>query len=76
MKVLIVAKTRRGGGRCVGGITTEGRSVRLVAADAATNEHAGLEYRWARSGKSIRRRDPHIVPPHVENIIVLAAPGS
>jgi hypothetical protein len=44
-KVLIVAKTRQGNGACVGGITFDGQSVRLIAADAATNEHAGLEYR-------------------------------
>ena len=44
MKVLIVAKTRQGGGACIGGITFDGRSVRLIAADAATNERPGLEY--------------------------------
>lgn len=44
MKVLIVAKTRQGGGACIGGITFEGQSVRLIAPDAATNEHVGLEY--------------------------------
>ena len=33
MKVLIVAKTRRGGGACIGGITLDGRSVRLQAAN-------------------------------------------
>ena len=37
MKVLIVAKTRRGSGACVGGITEEGRSVRLMAADIDPN---------------------------------------
>ena len=47
MKVLIVAKTRRGGGACVGGITAAGRSVRLIALDSATNERAGLEYERA-----------------------------
>ena len=35
MKVLIVAKTRQGSGACIGGITFEGQSVRLIAADAA-----------------------------------------
>jgi hypothetical protein len=44
VKVLIVAKTRRGAGACVGGITQHGRSVRLVAVDAASDERAGLEY--------------------------------
>jgi ATP-dependent DNA helicase RecQ len=44
MRVLVVAKTRRGAGACVGGITEEGHSVRLIASDAASNERAGLEY--------------------------------
>jgi len=73
MKVLIVAKTRRGGGACVGGITTEGRSVRLVAADAATNERAGLEYQVGDVWEVDSAPDEHIVPPHVENIIVSRA---
>ena len=63
MKVLIVAKTRHGSGACIGGITLdEGRSVRLIAADAAFNEHVGLEYTCRRSlgsGCDARRaRDP------------------
>ena len=63
MKVLIVAKTRHGSGACIGGITlAEGRSVRLVAADAAFNEHAGLEYKvgeiWEVDGDSRRAGDP------------------
>jgi ATP-dependent DNA helicase RecQ len=70
MKILIVAKTRRGGGACVGGITEEGRSVRLVAADAATNEHAGLEYEVGEVWEVETMPDEHILPPHVENIIV------
>jgi ATP-dependent DNA helicase RecQ len=70
MKVLIVAKTRQGGGACIGGITFEGRSVRLIAADAAVNEHAGLEYNvgevWDVEGEA----PAQLVPPHVENIVV------
>ncbi len=44
MKVVIVAKTRMGSGSCIGGITFDGRSVRLVAADADTNDHFNQEY--------------------------------
>src|SRR6266496_649432 len=73
MRVLIVAKTRRGGGACVGGITQDGRSVRLVAADAEINEHAGLEYHVGEVWEIESAPDPHLVPPHVENIIVRAA---
>ena len=63
MKVLIVAKTRHGSGACIGGITLdEGRSVRLIAADAAFNEHVGLEYNvgevWEVDGDARRARDP------------------
>ena len=44
MKVVIVAKTRMGSGACVGGLTFDGRSVRLIAADADTNDQFNLEY--------------------------------
>ena len=73
MRVLIVAKTRRGTGACVGGITQDGRSVRLIAADAAHNEHAGLEYNVGDVWEIESHPDPDIVPPHVENIVVQAA---
>src|SRR5947208_2134145 len=73
MKVLIVAKTRRGAGACVGGITEDGRSVRLIAADAATNERAGLEYDVGEVLEIESTPDEQIIPPHVENIIVLRA---
>jgi ATP-dependent DNA helicase RecQ len=70
VKVLIVAKTRRGQGACVGGISEDGRSVRLVASDAATNAHAGLEYAigdvWEIDGAA----DPNATAPHLENVIV------
>ena len=73
MKVLIVAKTRRGGGACVGGITEHGRSVRLIALDAATNPRAGMEYDVGDVWDIEFQPEPHIVPPHVENVIVLCA---
>jgi ATP-dependent DNA helicase RecQ len=73
VKVLIVAKTRRGGGACVGGITEEGRSIRLIAHDATTNERAGLEYNVGEVWEIESAPDLKIVPPHVENVIVLQA---
>ena len=73
MKVLIVAKTRRGAGACVGGITEEGRSVRLIAADAVTNERAGMEYEVGDVREIECRPDLQIIPPHVENVVVLSA---
>src|SRR6187397_294667 len=70
MKVLIVGKDRRGSGACVGGITEDGRSVRLVAADAAANERSGLEYGIGEVWEIDSTPDPDIIPPHVENILV------
>jgi len=70
MKVLIVAKTRQGGGACIGGITFEGRSVRLIAADAATNERAGLEYEVGEVWEVDAAPAEQVIPPHVENIAV------
>jgi ATP-dependent DNA helicase RecQ len=73
MRILIVAKTRRGAGACVGGITEDGHSVRLIACDAASNERAGLEYEVGEVWEIDSAPDPDIVPPHVENIIVRRA---
>jgi ATP-dependent DNA helicase RecQ len=73
MRILIVAKTRRGAGACVGGISEEGHSVRLIARDAASNERAGLEYEVGEVWEIDSAPDPDIVPPHVENIVVLRA---
>ncbi len=70
MKVLIVAKTRQGSGACIGGITFEGRSVRLIAADAATNEHAGTEYQVGEVWEVDAVPAEHVIPPHVENVSV------
>ncbi|MCI0539770.1 MAG: DNA helicase RecQ [Verrucomicrobiales bacterium] len=72
MKVLIVAKTRRGGGACVGGIVEDGRSVRLLAVDAEMNERAGMEYEIGEEWEIESTPDSNIIPPHVENIIVLS----
>ncbi len=70
MRVLIVAKTRQGRGACVGGITSTGRSVRLVAADRLTNETAGMEYQVGEVWEVVGEPDPAVIPPHTENIIV------
>ena len=70
MKVLIVAKTRQGSGACIGGITFEGHSVRLIAADAAFNEHVGLEYVVGEVWELDATPADQVIPPHVENIVV------
>ncbi len=69
MIVTIVAKTRMGGGACVGGISEDGRSVRLIAPDAAFNEHVNLEYQVGDVWEIAPGPDD-ITPPHTENVIV------
>ena len=71
-RVLIVAKTRRGAGACIGAITADGRSVRLEAADAATNERAGLEYAVGDVWEVEAEPPATIKPPHVENVVVFS----
>jgi hypothetical protein len=73
MKVLIVAKTRRGAGACVGAISQSGNSVRLIAHNAAHNERAGLEYEVGQVWEVESQPDPDIIPPHIENVIVYQA---
>ncbi len=72
MKVLIVGKTRRGTGACVGGITEAGRSVRLIAADASSNERAGLQYEVGEVWELEFVSASNLVPPHIEDVIVWA----
>ncbi|MEM7130493.1 MAG: hypothetical protein AAF702_29485 [Chloroflexota bacterium] len=68
MKVLIVAKTRRGSAACVGGITETGKSVRLI--DPHEGKDAGMEYNvgevWLIDGEPARQT----IPPHTENYMV------
>lgn len=70
MKVVIVAKTRMGGGACIGAIGFDGRSLRLIPPDADTNDHFNMEYNvgevWDIEGEAAKT----VIPPHVENFIV------
>lgn len=70
MKVLIVAKTRQGSGACVGGITFDGRSVRLIPASGDTHEGANMEYNVGDVWEVDTVAPEQVVPPHVENIVV------
>ncbi len=70
MKILIVAKTRQGGGACVGGISFDGRSVRLIPASGDTHEGANLEYNVGEVWEVEAAAPEQITPPHVENIVV------
>ena len=70
MKVVIVAKTRMGSGACIGGLTFDGRSVRLIASDAGTNDQFNKEYEIGDVWDVDFAPEANIIPPHVENIIV------
>lgn len=73
MKVLIVAKTRQGSGACVGGITFDGRSVRLLAPASAGEpapERWGLDFQVAEVWEIEGEPAPRAEPPHTEDWIV------
>ena len=70
MLVTIVARTRRGRAACIGGITADGRSVRLIAPDAAFNEYHNLDYRVGEVWDIEGEIPDELIPPHVENVIV------
>ncbi len=70
MKVVVVAKTRMGSGACIGGVTFDGQSVRLVATDAEINDHFNQEYEIGDVWEIEHAAPRSIKPPHVENIVV------
>ena len=70
MIVTIVAKTHMGGGACIGGITADGRSVRLIAPDMAFNEHFNLDYQVGDVWEIAGEPPDDLIPPHTENVIV------
>lgn len=70
MLVTIVAKTRMGGGACIGGITGDGRSVRLIAPDMGFNDHFNNEYEVGDVWEVEADPPSEIKPPHTENIHV------
>lgn len=70
MKVLIVAKTRMGGGACIGAITEKGESVRLIPFNVDPHDDANQEYEvgdvWEISAEPVT----NLIPPHIENVVV------
>ena len=70
MKVLIVAKTRMGGGACIGAITEVGESVRLIPFNEDPHDGANQEYEvgdiWEISAEPVT----NLIPPHIENVVV------
>ncbi|MDE0424305.1 MAG: DNA helicase RecQ [Candidatus Poribacteria bacterium] len=70
MRVLIVAKTRMGGGACIGGITETGKSVRLIPFNADPHDGANREYNVGEIWEITAKPETSLIPPHNENIVV------
>lgn len=70
MKVVIVAKTHMGGGACIGALSLDGRSLRLIAPDAEFNDHFNQEYAVGDVWDIETRPPDTLIPPHTENVIV------
>lgn len=70
MRVLIVAKTRMGGGACIGAITENGESVRLIPYNADPRDGANKEYEVGDIWKITAEPETSLIPPHNENIVV------
>ena len=71
MKVLIVAKTRMGGGACVGALALEdGRSLRLIDAHVEAHNGGGMHYAVGEVWEIDVAPAPRIEPPHTEDILV------
>lgn len=69
MIVTIVAKTRMGGGACIGAIAEDGRSVRLIALNADHDVQFNQEYQVGDVWEIATGPDA-ITPPHTENVVV------
>ena len=70
MRVLIVAKTRMGGGACIGAITEKGESVRLIPFNADPHDGANREYEVGDIWEITAKPETPLIPPHNENIVV------
>ena len=70
MKVLIVAKTRMGGGACIGAITEDGESLRLIPFNEDPQDGANREYEVGQVWKISAERATDLIPPHIENVVV------
>lgn len=73
MKVVIVAKTRMGNGACIGAVTFNGRSLRLIPSDKKSNEPFNMAYNLGDVWEIDCQPDAALVPPHVENVLVTSA---
>ena len=70
MRVLIVAKTRMSGGACIGAITENGESVRLIPFNADPHDGANQEYEVGDIWEITGEPETSLIPPHNENFVV------
>ena len=70
MKVLIVAKTRMGSGACIGAITEDGKSVRLIPFNEDPHDGANREYEVGQVWKISSEPATDLILPHTENVVV------
>lgn len=71
MKVLIVAKTRMGGGACVGAIALDdGRSLRLLDAHVEAHNGGGMHYAVGEVWEIDAAPAAQVAPPHTEDTLV------
>lgn len=70
MRVLIVARTRMGGGaRCIGGLADDGTALRLLT-PRGTNHASHSPFRIGQAWELTYARRPDPRPPHVEDVLV------
>lgn len=70
MKVLIVAKTKLGKGACIGAMTQDGSSLRLVEEGEETHLGAGHEFEIGDVWEIDALFPEKLRPPHVEDVVV------
>ncbi len=72
MKVVIVAKTRQGGGACIGGLTFGGRSVRLLHPNRETDPAPNMDYEMGDVWEITWQPCDDRPLPHAEDLTVLS----
>lgn len=73
MRTLIVAKTRRGHGFCLGAISETGQSLRLLFPDSTTGKWTSVDYDVGEIWDVETTPTPNPLPPHIEDCLVVGA---
>jgi hypothetical protein len=72
MKILILSKTRMHGNSCIGGITTNGKYVRLLTS-SGNNQPENTEFNMKQIWEITYIEQKNVIPPHVEDVMLQAA---